>query len=228
MCPFCNARPLVARRDARTCGDAECSRRYGLERRRTWHRAHRTSPAPRPCRGCLETFTPGEGEYRRRMCNTCRAIGPSAAVVALRRTVELYVCSGCGSTFERRPTKGQRPRWCSACADGRGWKKANPGSRRRSDHLRRSRLREVERETFDPVEIYERDGWRCQVPGCRHQGKKIRRDRPWPHPLSPSIDHIVPILEGGAHLRTNVRAAHLVCNTARGARGGSDQLLLIG
>lgn len=139
-----------------------------------------------------------------------------------------FVCATCGDVFTRPPVRGQRPRYCPEHAAGRGWKRDNPGSRRRSDALRRSRVAAAERETFDPIEIFERDGWRCQVPVCRQRSRQIRSDRSWPHPLSPSVDHIIPVIEGGGHVRANVRASHLICNTSRGARGGGDQLLLIG
>lgn len=39
----------------------------------------------------------------------------------------------------------------------------------------------------------------------------------YPHPRSFSVDHVIPLEQGGAPLdRTNVRAAHLDCNKRRG------------
>jgi 5-methylcytosine-specific restriction endonuclease McrA len=72
-------------------------------------------------------------------------------------------------------------------------------------------------------EIAERDRWKCRL--C---GKRVMRSRPWPDPLSPSLDHIVPLTKGGAHDPSNVQLAHLRCNTAKGNRGGGEQLMLIG
>lgn len=189
-------------------------------------RAQSRPPRAYECRSCGATIlvrTTGP----RALCDRCRELGPSVAVVLLRQRAERYVCAGCASPFERRPTKGQRPRWCPDCASGRGWKRANPGSRLRSDAKRRAAMR-IEAETFAPEEIFERDGWRCQIPGCSQRSRRIRQDKTFPHPLSPSIDHIIPVSEGGHHLRTNVRAAHFGCNSGRGNRGGNDQLLLIG
>lgn len=71
--------------------------------------------------------------------------------------------------------------------------------------------------------IAERDGWRCYL--C---GKKVRADLKHPGPKSPSLDHVVPLIEGGAHDPSNVRLAHLRCNIAKGSRGGGEQLMLIG
>ena len=77
-------------------------------------------------------------------------------------------------------------------------------------------------ERFQSLEIFMRDGWRCQI--C---GGKIRQYKKTPHPHSPTIDHIIPLAAGGTHERKNVQAAHFICNSEKGTRG-NDQLLLIG
>jgi 5-methylcytosine-specific restriction endonuclease McrA len=46
--------------------------------------------------------------------------------------------------------------------------------------------------------------------------------------MSASIDHLIPLSQGGGHVRANLRAAHRVCNVNRGIRGGNEQLMLIG
>ena len=76
-------------------------------------------------------------------------------------------------------------------------------------------------EQFNPLLIYERDNWTCQI--C---GKKVKRNGKAHHPLQPSIDHIIPISLGGSHSRLNVRCTHLNCNLTRGNRGPA-QLLLV-
>ena len=80
-------------------------------------------------------------------------------------------------------------------------------------------------ELLKPKEIYERDGWRCGI--C---GKGVDGRLKYPHPMSPSLDHIIPIdpSQGGTHTRDNVRCSHLVCNVRRGNRGGNEQLMLLG
>lgn len=30
---------------------------------------------------------------------------------------QVFICMGCGARFERRPTRGQRPKWCAGCRD---------------------------------------------------------------------------------------------------------------
>lgn len=52
--------------------------------------------------------------------------------------------------------------------------------------------------------VYERDGMRCHLCG----GHIGRADR--------SLDHLIPVVRGGAHAEWNLAAAHLLCNKRRG------------
>jgi len=51
-----------------------------------------------------------------------------------------------------------------------------------------------------------------------------------PHPLAPTIDHLIPLADGGSDSPANVATAHFLCNSTKGERhgGGGDQLTLIG
>lgn len=89
----------------------------------------------------------------------------------------------------------------------------------------RRRLR-VRARTWDGVsdeQILERDRWRCGI--CH---KVIGKSFKYPHPRSKSIDHVVPLSQGGDDTAANKRAAHLRCNQARMNRGGGEQLAMIG
>jgi 5-methylcytosine-specific restriction endonuclease McrA len=109
-------------------------------------------------------------------------------------------------------------------ADGR--QKPEPWTDKRRDRYHRRRAQKKATSTGEPVlmaVIADRDGWRCHI--CRTRvGKKIA----WPHPRSASLDHVVPLSLGGVHDPSNVRPAHLGCNSSKGNRGGGEQLLLIG
>lgn len=94
---------------------------------------------------------------------------------------------------------------------------------READQRRRARLLKAEVERFANTDVFERDCWRCGI--CN---KRVRQDLLFPHPFSASLDHVVPLSLGGAHVRANVRLAHLRCNVARGSRMGAEQLALIG
>lgn len=109
-------------------------------------------------------------------------------------------------------------------ADGR--QKAPKWDDRRREHYHRRRALLKGATTGEPVilsEIAERDGFRCGI--C---AKRVDMDLEWPHPKSPSQDHIVPLTKGGAHDPSNVQLAHLGCNSSKGDRAANDQLRLIG
>jgi 5-methylcytosine-specific restriction endonuclease McrA len=72
-------------------------------------------------------------------------------------------------------------------------------------------------ETVTLVDLKRRDGDTCSL--C---GDAIEWDEPWPHPKSPSIDHVIPLSRGGIHAASNLKLAHLGCNCAK-----RDRLLLL-
>ena len=78
-------------------------------------------------------------------------------------------------------------------------------------------------EKFTNIEIYNRYKWVCHI--CN---KKINSDLKWPHRMSVSIDHIIPISKGGSHTRANVKPAHLSCNVSKHTKSLNEQLILFG
>ena len=79
-------------------------------------------------------------------------------------------------------------------------------------------------ENFNPVDIFERDGYICQ-----HCGRKTRPDFKNPnHPLYPNLDHIIPLSKGGAHTKQNTQCLCRQCNMEKSNTGTGDQLRLFG
>jgi len=159
-----------------------------------------------------------------------------------------HECSQCGSTFMATPWKTDRQRYCSEpcrrrafwearLADGR-WEiqrekrrttVAHPcvdcgkdiwvGERCRACYKTASGIvRNVP--PTDRRATYERDGWICKL--C---GEPVDREAVAPHPLAPTIDHIVPLAKclsmfgldyvDGTH---NWQTAHYRCNCQKGKR----------
>ncbi|MEU1559503.1 HNH endonuclease signature motif containing protein [Streptomyces mirabilis] len=87
---------------------------------------------------------------------------------------------------------------------------------------RRAAKRGGTSEPYTLAEIAARDRERCGLCGGRVAMRQVA-----PHPKAPTIDHVVPVSEGGDDTRANVQLAHFRCNSAKGARG-SQQLALIG
>ena len=95
--------------------------------------------------------------------------------------------------------------------------------RRDKDARRRSREHAAFREKVVSRYIYERDGYKCHL--C---GKRTKADAKVPHPQAPTLDHIIPLAQGGTHERSNIATACFICNSTKSHVGAGDQLLLFG
>jgi hypothetical protein len=78
---------------------------------------------------------------------------------------------------------------------------------------RRLRLESQKVEFVNPLKVFNRDKWICQL--CNHPVSKIR-DRRFIDIAS--LDHIIPISKGGEHSYANTQLAHLSCNIRKGNR----------
>lgn len=136
-----------------------------------------------------------------------------------------FDCQVCGVTVDMGQLGGKKLKtYCSpACAKKaqRRQPSRKAGKERRSARKRGARTAVL----VYRKRIFERDGFRCQLCGKRLDMKKVA-----PHPLSPTLDHIIPLSKGGAHEPANVQAAHFLCNARKsdGASPNGDQLRLIG
>lgn len=99
------------------------------------------------------------------------------------------------------------------------WRKANPekviSQRSLGNHRRRARMRAAFVEDVPPLEIFERDNWQCQIPGCLYPDEPVKLGVGRSNPLLASLDHIVPLAKGGLHERSNLTTAHIRCNKVK-------------
>lgn len=97
--------------------------------------------------------------------------------------------------------------------DGR--ETSGPWSDRRKAnyHQRRVLKLQLPADNIRPADVYERDEWTCGL--C---SEPVDRNMAWPDPMSPSLDHVLPLSKGGHHVMANVQLAHLSCNVRKGAR----------
>jgi hypothetical protein len=204
------------RRSRRDCKIADCGRRshgHGLCSRhyQLW-RVHGDASWQRvtnyECRaaGC-------EAKPRSRAGTLCEA---HYQRLRRRGSLDPGACQKCSGILPSHSAASRR--FCPGCALAR-----RRAAGREAGHRRRVIETAAVSDRIDVAAIYERDRWRCGI--CR---KRVKRALLWPHRMSPSLDHVVPLAEGGLHIRANVRLAHLTCNLSRGARGGGEQLALIG
>jgi 5-methylcytosine-specific restriction endonuclease McrA len=153
------------------------------------------------CGICNDTFYGRGGTGKQpTACARCRG----AEALAERS------CMECGATFRMRAHTQRR---CTACSTK--WRSAK-------NYRRRVRTREAA-DLFTASEVFERDNWRCHL--C---GKRVRRAAVHPHPLAPTLDHLIPLADGGGHCLANVRCAHSRCNLKKGRRPANEQLMLLG
>lgn len=92
----------------------------------------------------------------------------------------------------------------------KAWNEANPEKRRDAVNKRRALKYKTQIEPINEKEIYLRDGWKCQI--C-HQ--RVDKKLKYPDPKSASLDHIIPLSQGGSHTYRNLQLAHLGCNSSK-------------
>lgn len=150
-----------------------------------------------------------------------------------RECIQIRECGRCGSKFnaDNTPRKFCADCSCDTFADYYSWwASQNREYFRTRSAKRRAIIRGADAEDFTHEEIFERDNWACLIPTCLYPGQPVDPALDYPHPRSPSLDHIIPINPkiGGQHTRENVRCSHLQCNAARrDARGEQLPLLNI-
>lgn len=143
----------------------------------------------------------------RKFCGSQCAKASAAATAAARakakpkkpRRLFQLRCWICGAGMSSpHPGKRYCSSSCTRKAHGRG-------------HKDRARKHGVEYVAVNPFDIYDRDGWVCQL--C---GDPVSPETRWPDLMCASLDHIIPISEKGPHRPDNLRLAHWLCNSYRG------------
>lgn len=183
---------------------------------------------------------PAGSDIRRRYCSDrCKAARSDAAARADGRFERWYqitlersrkpkfttACVVCGGSFETNRAAKYCSNRCSAKASYEARKNSAEykAARLGYDQRRRARKRTTgEIEIFSAAEIFSRDKYRCHC--C---GVKCKPNVVVPHLLAPTLDHLVPLAEGGAHTRANIATACFHCNSVKGERGGGEQLAVI-
>lgn len=172
--------------------------------------------ADHPCSECGRPCWKAD-EHRR---------NPEHQVVCLecRRAANRLFCPQCDVPFVTKC----RATFCSLrCSSLYRWAHTDRPPRKKKFGTRRERAIRfgLPWEVYDALEIFERDRWRCQL--CR---KKVDREKRWPDPSAPTIDHVIPLSVPGStgDVRSNVWCACWRCNHLKSNRGGGEQLALLG
>ena len=120
--------------------------------------------------------------------------------------IEIVNCLDCGTLIVRKNSKHIR---CKTCAYLKQIARAN-----QREHEKRIPNRKLG-DKITRKQLHDRDGGRCYI--CKrktvlkNKGKKRNRN------LS-TIDHVIPVCNGGTHTWTNVRNCCWQCNIAKGSK----------
>ena len=216
-CEICGATYDATYAEQRTCGRRcgailndsagrirECTRAAAAsgERRRKWPCSR---IYPFQCPGCEGWFAPPR---LRRVCS--RRCEYRVRARSQRR--QNPVCDSCGDPV------GQSRRLCDEC------QRVSHRERRYRDKKRRAALKRGAAvvESVSLRQVASRDRFLCGL--C---GRRVKMTAGVPHPLAPTVDHVVPLSVGGDHSMANVQLAHFRCNYTKSDRG-TQQLALIG
>lgn len=206
-------------RPARTPNGKHCEAHYYRLRRRGTLAVLLDRTIQEACQHCGASLPP----MAERLCRSGRFCSLRCEARFRRGIPGRIPCDGCGQAFA--PVDGKRT--CSPDCDrakharisrqgyARRWE-SDPAFRevvRAAEYRRKARKAAVPHEEFKAAEIYERDAWVCGL--CSEAIDQAIR---WPHRMSPTLDHIVPLSRGGPHVRSNAQAAHLACNCSKGDR----------
>jgi HNH endonuclease len=201
-----------------------CRAERARVRHREWQRSKalksKISALPKidTCSECGTKFPRLHSRGVRRRCESCRELHDKTRhkLYQPNRDRSPKPCELCHILITPKLV-GPVARWCRPCAvrvqreQRNVWLKARPELQRAQWRAHKQRRRAAKRTTtieyFKPIDVYRRDKWRCGI--CR---KFVDRDLKYPHPESPSLDHIIPLAKGGTHTLDNVQLAHLQCN----------------
>ena len=127
----------------------------------------------------------------------------------------VHVCKECGREFTLRELRESNPwnytvnpTFCSREC-GKRWHKRNTDYRRRE--LKSSGV------GVSLEKLIERDGNTCYICGgkCDKDDFKVVEGSFIAGPSYPSVDHVVPLCEGGENSPSNARLAHCLCNALK-------------
>ena len=164
----------------------------------------------RPCAPCKATL-----HEQRYIAQKARAVAEAHRMHAAEaRSVN---CDTCECWFSPLRVKGRSNKRCVPCVA------ANAEAVRRAHKAARNALQRVMTvDRFDPLLVFARDKWTCQLCGVK-TSKKLRGTY---LPNAPELDHIVPLALGGAHTMTNTQCACRQCNGLKGATARGQLHLL--
>jgi len=179
------------------------------------------------CRSKIKSCISKESMALRKMAEAWRPKPPPVPKPEkTERQLRVFTCLTCKST--RKEKTGHWKKYCSPiCTPKRPRSKTNKNSPsyKKAKKAWRLKRKAIERgatiaEKFHPFEIFDRDGWRCQICGTKTP-KALRGTY---KPNAPELDHIVPISKGGSHSKSNSQTSCRRCNAEKSNKDSRGQM----
>jgi hypothetical protein len=230
--------PRVVEATCPTCGaKVEGPRKGGTPKRYCsdtcrWKAHQQVRPAT--CEHCREDYLAARvaQRYCSHDCHDAARVKPCigcGAKVRREQRGERYCTAACkkrsmarrvlaAAMADNAPRRTWIAGWCRHCGEAFVFNQANATycsrrcTTRAGNDVRKQRVRAARTEDVWRSKVYRRDRWCCQL--C---GDPVDRDAQVPHPLAPTLDHILPLSLGGEHSYGNVQLAHFICNSRKGA-----------
>ena len=166
----------------------------------------------RKCVVCGNNF---EITHKDQDCCSQKCGSIKGAETTKRQSLKVKItCEWCGKdfiTFDRLKDKnGQR--FCSRKCQNANWSRK-----------RRAMVKDLYVEDVSIGYLLKRDKGVCQI--C---GKKVSPEKKFPHPDSPTMDHIIPLSKKGKHSKRNCQLTHWKYNLSKGNRSAGSKLRLFG
>jgi 5-methylcytosine-specific restriction endonuclease McrA len=132
---------------------------------------------------------------------------------------EVKQCRCCGESYQPQYTGGRPSEFCSqACVD-----LVEAAHKRIARAQRKAKLKAAWVERVDPLRVFDRDRWLCQLCGIKTPKSK----RGTYEDDAPELDHIIPLSKGGEHSYRNTQCACRKCNGLKSDKP-MGQMRLIG
>lgn len=177
---------------------------------RRWYNYRDIKPelAERQCARCATIFRPDVGKPSKYCLTSCTY----SRAKAMQLTCRLTGCSDCTA-----PTKPRgRATRCERCQF------IAMATRKDANSARRRYIESAGDNGISWRTVGERDSWICHL--CSR--KVLQQPGKAKNPKGATVDHLIPLADGGLHIWQNVGLAHRDCNMSRGS-GGIAQLKLI-
>lgn len=206
-CDDCRHNYTIKNRKVVCCVCVTCGKNFNSKKINSKYCSNECKPTRiynKICKQCGRTYTTSfdKSTFCSREC-----------VAEYNRKRPKVKCKCCGELFTNCDNRVNR-KFCSRDCflkyiGGKKWDQKSIVSD--MTHIRRAKKLNVEYESIDPIEIFNRDNWVCGI--C---GKPVNQYTPYPDEMSASLDHIKPLSKGGTHTKNNVQLAHWGCNRRKG------------